>query len=152
MKKQPEVRTARRWLPRFKEDAWNESSSDPLDETVNRWVELGEGGQLVGRTARDHQVGLCVELIAPQPRRPEGLLLKVWPKVVMKSAREHKDTRSSPTERHDGNTLVGRAVNTCYNNPASEDRSFSLQLNLVKIGWGVAWPSMGSQTRGERRS
>lgn len=99
------------WLPRFEEDARDESSGDPLDETVNRWVELGEGGQLVGRTARDHQVGLCVELIAPQPSRSKGFFLEFWPKMVMEPAREHEDSRGSPAERHYCRSLVSRTVN-----------------------------------------
>lgn len=95
-KKQPEVRTAERWLPLFKEDARNEPSSYPLDETINRWVELGECGELLRRTAGDHQVRLCVELVTPQPSRPEWLFLEVWPKVMMEPSREHKDSRGSP--------------------------------------------------------
>ena len=132
-KKQPEVRTAEMWLPWFEEDARDLSSRDPLDETVNRWVELGEGGQLIGRTARDHQVGLCVELIAPQPSRSKGFFLEFWPKMVMKPARKHEDSRGSPAKRHDCRSLVGGTVNASHDDPALQDCLFRFTLDLAEI-------------------
>lgn len=86
-KKQPEVRTAERWLPQSKEDARNESSSDPLDETVNRWVELGKGRQFLWGTPGDHEISPLIELISPQPSRSKRLFLQVLPEMVLKSAR-----------------------------------------------------------------
>lgn len=87
--------------------------------------------------ARDNQVRLRVEGIAPEARCPKWLFVESCAKVVMEPTGHNENSRRAPSERHDGSSLMRRAMDPAYENSAVEYERFCLPLDSVQLFWTV---------------
>ncbi|MCZ7579475.1 MAG: hypothetical protein M5U21_01430 [Fimbriimonadaceae bacterium] len=125
---------------------------DALDEAVHSRVESRECRQPIRCPPRDHQVGLRVELVSPEPSRSEWLILHIFAKVMMEATGKDEHPGRSPAKRHDGHQLMGRVVNPAHEDTAAEDNGFSSALYLIELARRVVWPAMSRLDGRELRS
>lgn len=117
----------------LEEKPWNLATCDPLNEPIHRGVELRKSRQFVRGASGDHQVGSLIKLVSPESGRTKRLLLEIWTQVMVESARQDKDSRSSPAQRHDCRSLMSGAVNTGHDDLSTEHRLLGLTFNHVEL-------------------
>lgn len=110
---------------------------DSLNDPVHSWVVTCKGRELIWSPPGNHQIGLRVELISPEPCGPERLIGQLLAEMVVEASREDKDARGAPSERNDSRSLMRWVVYSRNQNVASEHKRLCLPLDFVELGRGV---------------